>query len=127
MTTAHLEHANITVSNAANTAKWMQDLFGWHQRWQGPTQDGGLSLHIGTDNSYLALYQPPRPRAQGKSDYLTAGGLNHVGVVVQDLDASEAKVKALGFKPHTHADYEPGRRFYFNDSDGIEFELVQYD
>ena len=127
MTTAHLEHANITVSDAEKTAQWMAHLFGWQQRWQGPTQDGGLSLHIGTNDSYLALYQPPHPKVQARSDYLTTGGLNHVGVVVQDLDASEEKAKALGFTPDTHADYEPGRRFYSNDHDGIEFELVQYD
>jgi catechol 2,3-dioxygenase-like lactoylglutathione lyase family enzyme len=52
--------------------------------------------------------------------------LNHVGVVVEDLDATEAKVRAAGFAPHSHADYEPGRRFYFHDRDGIEFEVVSY-
>ncbi|GAA6200903.1 hypothetical protein NBRC116599_21280 [Aquicoccus sp. SU-CL01552] len=55
------------------------------------------------------------------------GGLNHVGVVVEDLDATEARVKAAGFVPHNYGDYEPGRRFYFRDSDGIEFEVVHYD
>lgn len=54
------------------------------------------------------------------------GGLNHVGVVVADLDATEARVKAQGFATHSHADYEPGRRFYFNDDAGIEYEVIQY-
>lgn len=126
MPEAQLEHANITVSDATKTARWMAELFGWHQRWQGATQDGGLSLHIGTKGHYLALYQPQKPTSKAKSGYLTTGGLNHVGVVVDDLDAAEEKVKTLGFTPHTHADYEPGRRFYFYDHDGIEFELVQY-
>lgn len=126
MTAAQLEHANITVSDAAGTARWMAELFGWRERWQGPTQDGGLSLHIGTDNAYLALYQPPEPAAQAASDHLTVGGLNHVGVVVDDIEASEKKAQALGFTPHAHADYDPGRRFYFTDRNGIEFELVQY-
>ncbi|MGJ8556368.1 MAG: VOC family protein, partial [Sulfitobacter geojensis] len=31
------------------------------------------------------------------------------------------------FKTSNHADYEPGRRFYFHDTDGVEFEVVQYD
>ncbi|HBR42432.1 MAG TPA: glyoxalase, partial [Sulfitobacter pontiacus] len=31
------------------------------------------------------------------------------------------------FTPVNHADYEPGRRFYFRDHDGVEYELVQYD
>ena len=45
---------------------------------------------------------------------------------VDDLDAAEAVVKAAGLEPFNHADYEPGRRFYFFDWDGIEFEMVSY-
>ena len=58
---------------------------------------------------------------------MTIGGMNHLGVVVSDLDATEEKVKALGLETHSHADYEPGRRFYFNDHDGTEWEVVSYD
>jgi hypothetical protein len=43
------------------------------------------------------------------------------------LDAAEETVKELGFTPHLHGDYDPGRRFYFTGDDGIEYELVQYD
>ena len=59
--------------------------------------------------------------------YQTKGGLNHLAVVVEDLNATEAAVKAAGFTPQNHGDYEPGRRFYFRDGDGIEYEAVQYD
>ncbi|MEE4187385.1 MAG: VOC family protein, partial [Roseobacter sp.] len=78
---AQLEHANITVTDARKTARWMKTLFGWHERWEGPTQDGGRSLHIGTDAQYLALYQPPQTTEQAASSYLTKGGLNHLAVV----------------------------------------------
>ena len=50
--------------------------------------------------------------------------LNHVGLVVDDLAAAEAV--AAGLVPFNHADYEPGRRFYFFDWDGIEFEVASY-
>jgi catechol 2,3-dioxygenase-like lactoylglutathione lyase family enzyme len=53
--------------------------------------------------------------------------LNHVGLVVDDLAAAEAIVIAAGLEPFNHMDYEPGRRFYFFDWDGIEFEMVSYD
>jgi len=43
-----------------------------------------------------------------------------------DLDATEQKVLQAGFKTHNHGDYEPGRRFYFNDHDGVEYEIVSY-
>ncbi|MEZ5340555.1 MAG: hypothetical protein R2706_03650 [Acidimicrobiales bacterium] len=38
----------------------------------------------------------------------------------------EARVIAAGFEPYNHGDYEPGRRFYFDDADAIEFEVVSY-
>jgi len=46
--------------------------------------------------------------------------------VVDDLDSVEDRVKAAGFTTGNHGDYEPGRRFYFHDADGIEFEVVSY-
>ena len=52
--------------------------------------------------------------------------MNHVGIVVQDLDATEEKVIAAGLKPFSHMDYDPGRRFYFLDEDQVEYEVVSY-
>ena len=124
--TTQLEHANLTVSDPKATATWMCDLFGWHIRWQGDAIDKGFSVHVGSDSSYLALYAPKHAATQGPSTYTTIGGLNHVALQVDDLDGVEARVKAVGFKSHNHADYEPGRRFYFRDSDNIEYEVVQY-
>ncbi|WP_299676237.1 VOC family protein [uncultured Roseobacter sp.] len=125
--TAQLEHANYTVSDGAATAAWMQDLFGWHIRWQGAAKDGGHSIHVGTDTQYLALYTPGADTTQQPNSYLTRGGLNHIAVVVDDIDAMEDAVTAAGFTPGNHGDYEPGRRFYFHDHDNIEYEVVQYD
>lgn len=45
---------------------------------------------------------------------------------VEDLDKVEGLVKGLGFQPMSHDDYEPGRRFYFYDSDSVEYEIVSY-
>jgi len=124
---AQLEHANITVTDPQATAAWMAQIFGWRVRWQGDAIAGGHTIHIGTDSSYVALYTPKKTPATGTSSYDTTGALNHIGVTVDDLDAAETLVKAQGFTPVNHADYEPGRRFYFRDHDGVEYELVQYD
>lgn len=125
--TAHLEHTNFTVSDTDATAKWMCDLFGWHIRWAGASKDKGRSIHVGTDTHYLALYSPGAPGKATDNNYKTIGGLNHIAVVVDDIDAMEARVRDAGFTPGSHADYEPGRRFYFDDHDGIEYEVVSYD
>ena len=124
---AQLEHANYTVADADATAAWMCNLFGWHIRWAGASLNGGRSVHVGTDTHYLALYNPGTSAQEATDDnYATVGGLNHLAVTVDDLDQMEDAVLALGFKTGNHADYEPGRRFYFHDHDGIEYEVVSY-
>jgi len=125
MAEAFLEHVNITVSDPVKTAERLADLFGWQIRWQGEAKAGGYSVHVGNDSSYVAVYSLGQPN-EASDSYTTRGGLNHIGVVVDDLDATEKRVKAMGYTPHSHADYEPGRRFYFDGDDGIEFEVVSY-
>ncbi len=115
---AILEHVNITVSDPQKTAALMATLFDWNIRWEGPAKSGGRTVHVGTDDAYLAVYANGGAPPQGR--------LNHVGIVVDDLDATERRVIAAGLTPFSHGDYEPGRRFYFLDDDGIEFEVVSY-
>lgn len=122
-----LEHANYTVSDPQATAQWMCAVFDWRIRWTGPSLGNGTSIHVGTDSHYLALYTPDAETRPAPESYTTRGGLNHIAVVTDDLAALEARVRDAGFTPHSHADYEPGHRFYFHDHDGIEYEAVQYD
>ncbi len=121
-----LEHVNITVPDPQASAEILCDLFGWHVRWQGEAKDDGFTVHVGDDASYLALYAPSKPLKPMENTYEHVGGINHVGVVVEDLGAVEARVKSAGYVPNNHGDYEPGLRFYFEGPDGIEFEVVSY-
>lgn len=122
-----LEHVNITVPDPEASAAILCDLFNWHVRWEGEAKDNGYTVHVGDDDSYLALYKPNKTLSPMGNTYQQTAGLNHVGVVVDDVHAIEVKVKAAGYTPNNHGDYEPGIRFYFNGPDGIEFEVVQYD
>lgn len=128
MSQAFIEHVNFTVPDPRATADWMCKLFGWKIRWSGDAINGGHTVHVGSDTSYLAIYTGPGgdPSPPTHDSYSTIGGFNHVGIVVDDLDATEAGVQKLGFQTHSHADYEPGRRFYFHDTDGVEYEIVSY-
>ncbi len=121
-----LEHVNITVPDPRASAAILCDLFGWHIRWQGAARDDGYSVHVGDKESYLALYAPAWELAPLGDTYTRIGGINHLGVVVGDITATEARVKAAGYTPRDYADYDPGERFYFDGPDGIEFEVVQY-
>ena len=127
MTAARLEHVNITVEDPMDTAERLCRLFGWRIRWKGPSIMGGHSVHVGTDDAYLAVYNPGKLDGTQARRYVELGGMNHVGVVVDDLDAAAERVTAEGFAPRDHADYAPGRRFYFTDeADGVEYEVVSY-
>lgn len=126
-----VEHVNLTVPDPQATAEMLARIFGWRIRWQGGAIHGGTSVHVGGEASYVALYSGdpavPLRRDGERGNYSRLGGLNHIGVVVADLDATERRVLMAGFQPRLHADYEPGRRFYFFDSDGVEYEVVSYD
>ncbi len=121
-----IEHVNLTVLNARRAADFYEKLFDWHTRWEGPAIGGGYSIHVGDDTSYLALYQASGPERDAWKQTTGQAMLNHVGIVVDDLDLLEKRLLAQGIETFNHADYEPGKRFYFNDPDGIEIEIVAY-
>ena len=86
----------------------------------------GRSVHVGSEASYVALHCSNEATGAAPESYHCLSGLNHIGVVVGDLDLVEAQVRKAGFTPQSHADYAPGRRFYFKDHDEIKYEVVQY-
>lgn len=125
MTQPIIEHVNMTVSNPDRSAALMTALFGWKERWRGPAQNAGFTIHVGGEQAYIAFYTGPDGQ-HADSQFQKGEPLNHVGVLVEDIDAVEQRVIAAGLAPFSHGDYDPGRRFYFFDHDGIEFEVISY-
>ncbi len=125
MPQAILEHVNVTVSDPKVTADMLCALFDWRVRWHGDAKDGGTTYHVGGDNSYVAVFSKGGSAKAGDS-YETPGAMNHIGVVVDDIEVIDQRVKKAGFTTHSHADYEPGKRFYFDAHDDIEIEVVSY-
>ncbi len=125
MAQPYIEHVNLTVSDPEATKAMLEALFGWRERWRGDVSMGGYSVHVGDERFYLALYAPEGANPDGAA-FRKGVPLNHVGIVVDDLDDLERRAKEFGLTPFGHGDYEPGRRFYFFDRDGIEFEIVSY-
>jgi catechol 2,3-dioxygenase-like lactoylglutathione lyase family enzyme len=128
-----LEHANITVTEPDRSAALLKQLCGWEERWRGGSLLGGWTIHVGVPGDgrdYIAVYTNDELQAEaarnGGLRYAKGLPLNHIGLMVDDLDAAERVVIAAGLTPFSHGDYEPGRRFYFFDWDGIEFEIVSY-
>ena len=126
MKPALFEHVNVTVSDPKKTAAMLVDLFGWHVRWEGPAKYDGYTVHVGTDDEYIALYALPKQDRPDEESYYRTGAVNHFGILVEDLDAAEERILKSGLKTHSHQTYDPGSRFYFHDHDGIEWEVVSY-
>ena len=126
MPTAHLEHINIVVSDPRATAAMYCSLFGWHIRWEGPAMDEGYTVHVGTDTHYVALYCTGIPQKSDVVSHRRLGGLTHIAVTVDDWTAMERAVKAAGFTPENHYTRNENSGFYFDDADGIEYEIVCY-
>jgi catechol 2,3-dioxygenase-like lactoylglutathione lyase family enzyme len=122
MATLGIEHVNVTVADPDATAALMETVFGWQVRWQGANGSGGRTIHVGSPDHYLALCTGSPETAIAPKGF----PLNHIAVEVDDLDATQARVVCAGVTPTAQEDYEPGRRFYFFDANGIEFEVVSY-
>lgn len=124
MATAKLEHVNISVTDGERTATLIENLTGWHRRWEGPSLDNGRSIHLGTDAAYVAIHTSPRV----KGGFSKSVPMNHIGIAVDDLATAEGIVVQAGLEPFNHGTYDPGpRSFYFFDWDGIEWEVVSYE
>lgn len=126
MNSGLLEHINMTVSDPDRTASMLAELFGWHVRWSGASLGGGRSVHVGDNERYVALYSPEGDTDAHPDNFRQRGAVNHLGILVDDLDAAEQAVLARGIRTHSHQTYEPGSRFYFHDHDDIEYEVVSY-
>ena len=120
-----LEHVNLTVSDVERSAKLYCELLDLQVRWRGKNSSGADAIHIGNDRSYVAFFQG-EGSATSPPDY-NAIGMNHFGFIVGSLDDAKRKLTDFGLTPHAEQDYEPGRRVYFYDHDGVEVELVEYD
>lgn len=126
MASPRIEHVNVTVSDPQRMAALMQQLFGWRIRWEGPALNDGYTIHVGSEDSYLAVYRRRAGEDVSEEDFRKGRPLNHIGIEVEDLDGVERKVIDAGLVPFNHGAYEPGRRFYFLDFDGTEYEVVSY-
>ena len=125
----YLEHSNITVTDLDEAVRFLKTAFpDFRIRGRGRTKTPGNErdwLHIGTETTYLAL-EGATASASGHQTYRNPG-LNHLGFVVEDLDSVVERLTSAGYEEHMRDFSHPHRkRTYFYDSDGNEYEFVQY-
>lgn len=117
---ALLEHANLNVRDIDATVRFLQTAFPEFAIRGGGEANGIRWVHVGTAETYLALNEKPDAEAAD-------GPLNHLGYVVDDVEALSARMLAAGYQEGFRAPSHRHRiRRYFLDPDGVEWEFVEY-
>lgn len=131
--TTRLEHANLTVPDIDAAIAFLfcvdPEFAVWHDSGPSTGQDGAHRwAHVGIGDNYLALEEPHEHAADTRmARRYTDFGINHLGLVVDDIAAAAARLAAAGFsETHVSEAHAARIRRYFQDSAGFEWELVQY-
>ncbi len=123
-----LEHANICVHDIDGVVRFLLAAFPEFRIRRDTTEaDGSRWAHVGGDETYIALNQAkPDAEKRGKP-YKGRLGLNHIAFEVDDVAALRERLSAAGYQDSTPPNAHPFRqRVYFYDSDGNDWEFVQY-
>ena len=123
-----LEHANLFVRNIDATIHFLRTAFPeFRIRFDGMDVRGFRWVHIGTDDSYIALTQSTvEPKERWKPSPF-APGVNHLAYMVVDVDALHERLQSAGYQDSTPPNNHPYRkRVYFYYPDGNDWEFVQY-
>ena len=84
-------------------------------------------MHVGTDDTYIALTQSTVEPGQRWTPYAGLPGVNHLAYEVEDVEAVRGRLSAAGYQDSTVPNDHPYRkRIYFHDPDGNDWEFVEY-
>ena len=125
--TIRLEHANMVVRNIDDTVRFLTAALPEFRIRREGLNEGQRWMHIGTDDTYIALNEASDEPAEKWVPYDGKPGINHLGYEVDDVEALRDRLAAAGFKDSTYPNNHPHRkRVYFHDADGNDWEFVQY-
>ena len=129
-----LEHANITVASIDASVAFLSAVYPeWKVRASGDvdTEEEGRErswLHFGSDYYYIALEENQPAHKASDSIRYWSQTINHIGLIVDDLDAACKRVERVeGVKLGVPGEETPHRRrVYWFDGCGVEWELIEY-
>jgi catechol 2,3-dioxygenase-like lactoylglutathione lyase family enzyme len=126
--TVRLEHANLCAHDIDAVIRFLRTAFPDFRIRQDSTDANGVRwVHVGTDETYIALNQAKPEEAKRGIPYKGRPGLNHLAYEVDDVEALRARLNAAGYQDSTVPNAHPYRkRVYFYDPDGNDWEFVQY-
>ena len=125
--TIRMEHANLAVSDFDNAVRFLQTAFPAFVVRREGSNEGRRWMHIGTDDTYIALNEASLEPTGSRAPYDGHPGVNHLGFEVDDAEGIRERLSAAGFRDSTYPNDHPHRtRVYFYDADGNDWEFVQY-
>ncbi|MCI0641012.1 MAG: VOC family protein [Gemmataceae bacterium] len=125
---ARLEHANLCVRDIDGMIRFLKTAFPeFRIRADHKDADGSRWVHVGTDDSYLALQAADTSPERPWEPYSGLPGVNHLGFEVDDAEGLRDRMLAADYEESTVPNSHPFRkRVYFLDPEGNDWEFVQY-
>jgi catechol 2,3-dioxygenase-like lactoylglutathione lyase family enzyme len=123
-----LEHANLCVRDLEGMIRFLQTAFPeFRVRGEGITREGARWVHVGTDETYIALSESRVDATKHWKPYEGEPGINHLAYEVDDVEALRNRMTSAGYRDSTPPNSHPYRkRQYFYDPEGNDWEFVQY-
>src|ERR1700746_1363800 len=121
-------HASLVVDDRNAMIQCRQTAFPQSKvRGEGKSRDGSRWVHVGTDETYIALSPAREEPEKHWIPYQGQPGVNHLAYEVDDVEALCKRMKSAGYKDSTPPNAHPYRkRRYFYDPEGNDWEFVQY-
>ena len=125
----YFEHANITVIDVDEAVRFFQTAMPkWKVRADASDEESNCKrwVHFGSETTYIAIEDRGATKKGPHQPYVHPG-INHLGFVVEDVDALSKRMTDAGYTEGLSSPDNPNRkRIYFFDNDGNEYEFIEY-
>lgn len=123
-----IEHVNLHVRQVQTAIDFLLCAFPeFTVRFDSGADDPERWVHVGSEDYYLALSLANEAGKESRVLYSSTPGYNHLGFVVDDLEALRARLLLAGYEESTISNYHPARkRAYFFDAERNDWEFVEY-
>lgn len=123
------DRADLTVVDAERAAESLRIALPWFRARGGADGEFGdmktAWMHLGMDDAYVSLNQTSAAEVAEREGSKQTG-INHVGFIVDDVDALLGRYGPLEFRWSLVDESSSRKRLHATDPDGIMWQFVRY-